>query len=145
LAELFFSEPSPDAVSAVFRALSEDTLFFKRKGSQFLAKSENQVSSERNRRTREREKEAQREQLTRTITELVRNSNPTTGADVDSVLDRLQAWMRHKTGDEVGVILEELVGPNKAKDAAYDLLVRAGRINPARDRFLVIAGIEEQF
>src|SRR5262245_39624717 len=43
LAALFFSEPGSDAVSAVFRALSEDTLFFRRKGAQFVAKSEDQV------------------------------------------------------------------------------------------------------
>src|SRR5213594_1778 len=46
LAELFFAEASPEAASAVFRALSEDALFFKRKGSQFLAKTEEQVSAE---------------------------------------------------------------------------------------------------
>ena len=44
LAEMFFAEDSPEAASAVFRALSEDNLFFKRKGSQFLARSAEQVS-----------------------------------------------------------------------------------------------------
>src|SRR2546426_6599738 len=36
LAEMFFAEGSPENASAMFRALSEDSLFFKRKGSQFL-------------------------------------------------------------------------------------------------------------
>src|SRR5438552_6523696 len=57
LAELFFAEVSPEAASAVFRALSEDNLFFKRKGAQFLAKTEEQVSTELTRRQRQRERE----------------------------------------------------------------------------------------
>src|SRR5438067_408588 len=46
LAELFFAETTPEAASAVFRALAEDTLFFKRKGGQFLPKTEEQVNAE---------------------------------------------------------------------------------------------------
>src|SRR5947209_7794370 len=44
LAEIFFAEKSPEAESAVFRALSEDNLFFKRKGTQFLPRTEEQVA-----------------------------------------------------------------------------------------------------
>src|SRR5581483_9539720 len=57
LAELFFAEASPEAASAVFRALSQDNLFFKRKGSQFLPRSEEQISTEITRRQRQRERE----------------------------------------------------------------------------------------
>src|SRR6478672_7826169 len=47
--------------SAVFRALSEDNLFFKRKGAQFQPKTEEQVGSELVRRQRERERKDFRE------------------------------------------------------------------------------------
>ena len=57
LAELFFAENTPEATSAVFHALSEDNLFFKRKGSQFLARSADQVSTELTRRQRQRDRE----------------------------------------------------------------------------------------
>src|SRR5207249_1245638 len=50
LAELFFAETTPETESAVFRALSEDNLFFRRNGAQFLPKTEEQVLSERTRR-----------------------------------------------------------------------------------------------
>src|SRR5262249_56877298 len=56
LAEIFFAEDSPEAASAVFRALSEDNVFFKRKGSQFLARSVEQVSTEFTRTQRQRER-----------------------------------------------------------------------------------------
>jgi exoribonuclease-2 len=61
------------------------------------------------------------------------------------LLDRIQNWMRHGGGDPVGRLLEELAGPAQAREAAYDILRRAGMVDTARDRFLVMAGIEETF
>src|SRR5215471_17142949 len=72
LAELFFAENSPEAASAVFRALSQDNLFFRRVGSQFLARSAEQVSTELNRRQRQREREESRERAAGIIERLVR-------------------------------------------------------------------------
>src|SRR5205085_10717956 len=46
LAHLFFSETSPEAVSAVFRTLLSDTLFFRRKGLQFMPRTVDQVGTE---------------------------------------------------------------------------------------------------
>src|SRR4029078_11634496 len=62
LAALFFTETSPETTTAVFRALSGDNLFFKRKGSQFLARSAEQVSTEITRRQRQLKREKFREQ-----------------------------------------------------------------------------------
>jgi exoribonuclease-2 len=129
----------------VFRALSSDNLFFKRKGSQFLAKSVDQVSTELTRRQRQREHEEFRERAAGIIGKLVRHKDSAVGEEAGPILDRIQNWLRHKTGDEVGTILEEIAGAAKARDAAYDILVRAGRIDPSLDRFLVIAGIHGDF
>jgi exoribonuclease-2 len=145
LATMFFGDSTPAAVSAVFRKLSEDSLFFKRKGTRFLGKTADQVATERTRRHRESEHEGFRDRVSTALTRLVRNRNADIAPDLAPVLDRLQNWMRHRTKDETGRILEEIVGVPHARDAAYDILLRAGRIDPQRDRFLVIAGIEEQF
>src|SRR5262249_22610244 len=131
LAGVFFSEPSPQSVSAIFRALLEDTLFFKRKGAQFLPKTSDQVSSEINRRNREREREELRGWMEESLTKLVRNKELPIPADFESILNRVENWMRYKTGDEVGGILEQAAG-NRAKDAAYDILLRAGRVDAQR-------------
>ena len=145
LAELFFAEASPEAASAVFRALSEDTLFFKRKGLQFLAKTEEQVSVELTRRHRQREREELRERALSIITQLLKNKHAPISPEAEPLIDRIQNWLRHRTGDEIGVLLEELVGPGKARDAAYDILLRAGRVDRSLDRFLVIAGVDAKF
>jgi exoribonuclease II len=145
LAELFFAENSPEAASAVFRALSEDNLFFKRKGSQFLAKSVEQVSTELTRRQRQREREEFRERTSSIVAQLLKQKNASVPPEAGPILDRVQNWLRYRTGDEVGGLLQEIAGPAKAREAAYEILVRAGRVDDSLDRFLVIAGIETEF
>src|SRR2546427_4146684 len=144
LAELFFAETTPEAESAVFRALSEDNLFFKRKGAQFVPKTEDQVSTELIRRQRQREREEFRERAVRIVEQLLKK-NAEISEDSGPILDRIQNWLRYRTGDEIGLILEEIVGAAKARDTAYDILLRAGRVDHSLDRFLVTAGIEPQF
>src|SRR5213593_1193694 len=144
LAELFFAETTPEAESAVFRALSEDNLFFKRKGAQFLPKTEEQVSSERTRRQRQREREEFRERVLKTLEQFMKK-NAEIPEESGVILDRIHNWLRYRTGDEIGSILEEIAGATKARDAAYEILLRAGRLDRSLDRFLVTAGIEPQF
>ena len=144
LAELFFAETTPETESAVFRALSEDNLFFRRKGAQFLPKTEEQVLSERTRRQRQRAREEFREHVVKVLEQLLKK-NTDIPEESSVILDRIQNWLRFKTGDEIGLILEEIAGAAKARDAAYDILLRAGRVDPTLDRFLVTAGIEPHF
>src|SRR5256884_1048801 len=144
LAELFFAETTPEAESAVFRALSEDNLVFKRRGAQFLPKTEEQVSSERTRRQRQREREEFRERVLK-ILEQIMKKNSEIAEESSVILDRIQNWLRYRTGDEIGTILEEIAGAAKARDTAYDILLRGGRVDPSLDRFLVTAGIEPHF
>ena len=145
LAELFFAEATPESTSAVFRALSEDNLFFKRKGSQFLARTADQVSTELTRRQRQREREEFRDRAAATISQLVKRKQVPIPPEAAPIVDRIQNWLRYRTGDEVGALLEEAAGATRAHDAAYDILVRAGRIDPSLDRFLVMAGIDAGF
>jgi exoribonuclease-2 len=143
LAEIFFSESTPETASAVFHALSDDSLFFRRNGLRFIPKTSDQVANEQTRRVRQRQREEEREKLVAAIKRLVRGTS--NEPDNEVILDRLQSWLRYKTGDDVEAILEEIVGTGRARDAAYDILLRAGRVREDTDRFLVIAGVEESF
>src|SRR5688572_25096259 len=144
LAELFFSAAAPEAASTVFHALSQDTVFFKRNGLHFVPRTKDQVATEQTRRTRQREREESRDRLTDAVKRLVRDRGQVP-PDFDPVIDRIQSWMRHRTGDEIEKILEQIVGPTHVRDTAYEILSRAGRVPNNADRFLVIAGIEESF
>lgn len=148
LAGLFYSESAADAVSAVFRSLSEDTLFFRRKGTHFLPKTADQVTTERTRRERQLEHEQARGQLVESLNRLILANQAKTievTEDIAPLLDRIDGWMRQSSSDPVGTLLEEITGPTRARDVAFDILLRAGRIDASRDRFLVMAGIDEEF
>jgi len=99
LAELFFAEITPEATSAVFRALLEDNLFFKRKGVQFLAKTAEQVSTELTRRQRQREREDLRERTSSIIRQLMKETDAEIPPETGPILDRIQNWLRYRTGD----------------------------------------------
>jgi exoribonuclease-2 len=144
LAELFFAETTPEAASAVFRALSQDNLFFKRKGVQFLPRTEEQISVEVTRRQRQRQREEFREHATKLVEQLLKK-DAEIPEEASAIIDRIQNWLRYRTGDEIGILLEETVGAGKARDTAYDILLRAGRVDPSIDRFLVAAGIDPDF
>jgi exoribonuclease-2 len=145
LAELFFAEATPEAASAVFRALSEDNLFFKRKGAQFQPKTEEQVGTELVRRQRERERKDFREHASVIITQLLKKTETAIPPGSEKIVDRIQNWLRYRTGDEVGTLLEEIAGVARARDAAYEILLRTGKVDPSTDRFLVVAGIDSEF
>jgi len=145
LATLFFSESSPEAVSAVFRSLSADTLYFRRKGTQFLPKTADQVGTERTRRDRQQENEKARGALVESMNRLLHSKAIVESPETAALIDRIQNWMLQSNGDPAGALLEELAGPARAREAAYGILRRAGRVDPRQDRFLVMAGIHEAF
>jgi exoribonuclease-2 len=144
LAALFYSESSPEAVSAVFRSLSADTLYFRRKGTQFLPRTADQVGTERTRRDRQLENEQAREALTESMKKFLHSKAIVATPETDALIDRIQNWMRGHA-DPAGAVLEELAGPARAREAAYGILRNAGRVDPRQDRFLVMAGIHEAF
>src|SRR5262249_3387327 len=94
LGRLFFSEESTEAASAVFHALFEDALFFRRKGIHFIPKSGDQVEAETLRRHREREHEEFRHHATSLITTMVRKKDGPIPDDAKPVIDRIQSWLR---------------------------------------------------
>jgi exoribonuclease-2 len=137
-------------VSAVFRSLSADTLYFRRKGTQFLPRTADQVGTERTRRDRQQEHEQARGALAESLNRLLHSKAADVTPDVVTpdlalLIDRIQNWMLQSNGDPAGTLLEELVGPDRAREAAYGILKRSGRVDPRRDRFLVMAGINETF
>src|SRR5262249_3760826 len=132
-------------VSGILGALGENNFFLKRKGRHFIAKTNEQVGAERTRRQRQREREEFRERATGIIRRLLKNQADAGNPETDAILDRIHNWLRHRTGDEAGILLEEIAGVGKARDAAYEILLRANRLDPSLDRFLVMAGIEGNF
>ena len=145
LARTYFGESGPDRTSAIFRALYEDTLYFRRKGRLFVPRSAEQVSSDRLRRVRQLERERFRERATRLLRDALDTDALPQDSEWAAIVERVYNWLRYGTGDEVGAILGEIAGADWAKEAAYLVLLRSGRVDPSIDRFLVMNGIDPRF
>ena len=145
LAEAYFGERSPISESALFRALDAKHLFFKKRGTEFRPRSETQVTTERVRNEREQENEQFRLRVSEMLRLALREPEPPDDPEWSMVADRLYSWLRQGGNDEVGQLLEDVLGEPRAKSAAYDLLVKAGRLDPSEDRFLLINGVNPHF
>ena len=146
LAELFFGENAPEASSAVFKALLEDTLFFRRKGSQFVPKTQEQVSTEVTRRHRQREREEQREQLTQLVGQLLNGKDGVhSGRAPNPYSIEFSTGCDTKPATRSVRFLKTLPAHREFVRPPTTYLPRTGRVDPSRDRFLVMAGIREDF
>lgn len=144
LATRYFGEPSPERESAVYRALEPVDLLFRRRGMGFLPRSAEEVATERLRREREREKDAFRNHAM----DLLRRAlagEPSDDPAWAGLVEQLERWLRQREPNPVGRLFEEITGENQARETAYDLLVRLGRIELDEDRFLLIRGIPTEF
>ena len=145
LSESYFGHSSPESQSAVFRKLTEGGLFFKRNGTRFQPRPRLHVDSQRLRIAREQEKDDFRKRVSEILHGAIQTGPPTEGDEWEPISERLEIWLRRRERDEIGSILEELVGETRAKEIAYDLLAKSGRIQPEEDRFLVMHGIPTIF
>ena len=145
LAESYFGASSPESQSAIFRELADGGLFFKRNGNRFQPRSRLQVDSHRLRIAREQKKELYRKHVGELLDRAIQDGTTPDTNDWNSISERLELWLRRRKRDEVGSVLEQLVGESRAREVAYDLLIQSGRIEAWEDRFLVIHGISTSF
>ncbi len=145
LAEFYFGSSSTESQSAIFRRLADGGMFFKRNGTRFQPRARLQVDSQRLRIAREQEKENFRKHVGDILNRAIQDGTPPDADDWDSIAERLEIWLRRRERDEVGSVLEQLAGESRAREIAYDLLVKSGRIQAWEDRFLVIHGISTSF
>jgi exoribonuclease-2 len=145
LATHFFGTSSSNSEAAMFRVLERETLFFRRHGNEFCPRPEDQVGAERVRQERAREKEQFRNRVADVLRHALAGNTSEDQPEWDTMAPRLERWLRLREKDEVGAIFEQIVGKPQAREAAYDLLVRMGRIEESDDRLLVIRGFPTVF
>jgi exoribonuclease-2 len=149
LATVYFGNTSPEAESAIYRRLSRDALFFRRSGSGFETRSGEQVAAEKLRLERQEEHERERRETTRILGLALRESTApedmTREEAWPAVLERMERWLRRNECDDIGEALGKVAGEAASREAAYELLVRYGRIPPTEDRFLLVRGIPTAF
>lgn len=147
LAEAYFGHASADCESALYRRLSEDTLFFRRVPGGFETRSERQVSAERLRIAREAQRESDRQEVTRLLRLALEHETADMSGEPGwtEVLGRLERWFRNNDTDGAGTALEKIVGETNSRQVAYEILFRFGQIGSEEDRFLLVHGLPTQF
>ncbi len=141
----YFGRSAPELKSAMFRALEADSLYFGRKAGGYQPRPEAQVAAERARLERERERKAFRARVGDMLRTALAGGTPEAEPEWRAVVDRLERWLRHREKDEVGSVFQKITGTHQAREAAYELLERLGRIREHDDRFLLIGGFPTTF
>ncbi|WP_397546545.1 RNB domain-containing ribonuclease [Rhodothermus marinus] len=147
LARLYFGEAGALEQAALLRALLADTLYFARRGLTFSPRTPEQVealqTAERRRREREAERRALREQLEQLL-DAEADDLPEAPA---ALLDALEAYLRQKQRAEATEVLAEVARDRgmTTREAALEILLRAGRLDASVDTFALLAGIEPTF
>lgn len=146
LADHYFANRDPVRVSALFRALLEDALHFKRKGIIFIPRTEQHVSDQLLAIRRRREKQALRQQALAWMRRVLQADDTVeVPADMVSLIHQVEDYLLRRKANEVVHLLSEVSEESTAKEVAFELLLKTGRLDPDADPLLVIAGIEERF
>jgi exoribonuclease-2 len=147
LAKNYFGDHQPIQISAVYRALTEDHLYFKRKGpSAFLPKTPEQVQEQLTALQRRQEKEAWHQRARQWIQDVLSGTSQVEiPPDMVPFISRTEDFLLRKNPSDVVKLLEEASEELTAKEVGFDLLVKTGRLASDADPLLVIAGVEERF
>ncbi|MBI3952259.1 MAG: RNB domain-containing ribonuclease [Acidobacteria bacterium] len=146
LAQNYFGDHDAVHRSALFRALMEDTLHFRRKGSLFIARLRQQVADQLMTIRRRQEKEAFRQQALQWIQQvLTADGDAAVPPEMVGLLQQTEDFLLRKKSNEAAYLLGQASEDLPAKEAAFELLVKTGRLDPDADPLLVVAGIEERF
>ncbi len=146
LAAEYFGESGSRACSAVFRAVIEDRVRFKQKGLEFAPRTSEQVQEQLHALEVRAEKEAFVQRRDDWLGALAEADEP---ADIpeefEPLVAEIEAFLLEQKGGEVEKLLEQQEADSTAKEAAFRILVRCGRLPEDADPLLIIAGIEERF
>ena len=146
LAETYFGEYSGMQSCSLFLALVEDTVHFKRKGISFTPRTEEQIEEQRIAEQKKREKEELRQRILPWLKEAVKKEKIDDVPDeFQPLLNQLEIFLYNRKQNEATRYLSQVIGDFSLKTAIYELLRACGKIDEKADKFLILAGINEQF
>ncbi len=146
LAAVYFSEVTPLHLSALFRSLDQDQLYFRRKNFSFTPRSGQALEELRHQLLQRQEREAFRDRAIDWIrTSLGADGPIATPPEFQDLLNRAYDFLMGKPVGELPQLLARAVDELTGREAAFQLLVKTGGLPANADPLLVIAGIEERF
>ncbi len=146
LAAVYFGEADSISSSAIFRAVSEDRVRFKMKGLEIHPRSREQVEELFHAERKRAEKEAFQQRREEWARQIFESEEPGPAPEeMRPILESVEAFLFDKADAEIEEWLAALAPDSTAKETAFALLVRTGRLPKDADPLLIIAGIDEKF
>ena len=145
LAENYFSSRSSHEVSAIFRAMLNEPIFFKRKGINFQTRTREQVEEQRTAQIRAEENKAAKAALEKQLKRFFKARKPDDFKPEDEEgLIQVCNFLLEMHENEAGKILKKLHKEN-AREAAFKIADAANRLPEGSDPVLLVAGIRTGF
>jgi len=146
--EDYFNSCEPLQVSAVFECLLEDNIRFKRKGLCFIPRSPKQVQEQLQKQKTLLEKQNYAkiaEEWIRSVIKAEQELKQSFPEKLQNLKNLLELFLYQNQNNDVKKILDKIELKISSKEAAYQILLKTGHIDPDASSFLILAGINEQF
>lgn len=146
LAENYFGESTPVQNCSLFLSLVKDTARFKRKGVSFTPRSAEQVEEQQIAEKRKKEKEELKQRIIPWLTESLKKDHiESVPEEFQPTLNQLEIFLYNRKQNEATRYLSQIIGDDSLKTSIFNLLQACGKIDEKTDKFLILAGINEQF
>lgn len=146
LTEQYFGAASTIEQAAMMRALLEDRFYFRRRGMRFVPRSPEQLEQLRHQEAQRQQRAQFKERVVNWFrfvlasAELVEVSEEWAG-----VLERVEDFLLRRQVNDVARWLTEVDEERTAREVAYEVLVKTGRLEATADPFLLLAGLDVAF
>ncbi len=149
LAEIYFGSTDCCSLSASLRAVLQDTVHFKIRGTHISPRPPDQVAAQQIAAQRQEEKEDLRRRTRAWLAEVLAGELAPSSLSEDEkeiVSRRLEDFLAQRQSDEEVVVWLQGLDPDLApRMAAYDILATLGRLPASADPLLAAAGIDPRF
>jgi exoribonuclease II len=148
LAALYFSaDTDTEHLVALWLALAEDRLYFKRRGRDWELRTPEQIEELQTQRRREREREEMRQNSTAWLAQAARAETLSMDDAPAPLIERLECWLRGDKDKDIDDWLSDPADSVKLKprELVFAILQKLGRIPADADRDIIIAGLKPEF
>ncbi len=159
LIDLYFGgEITTEKRAAIWYAISENRLYFKRKGHEWEARTAKQVQELKDQREREIQREKSQALAEEWLQQISKNTMPVVlNNDVFKTLDipieiipfieRLERWLRGDADKDLEELVDKISVSVKltSRELVFEALQKTGRLPLNADRDVIVAGLKTEF
>jgi len=148
LADLYFGDTTIEHLAAIWRALAEDRLHFKRKAQIWEPRTAEQIKELKLQRERQAKREYEEKIATEWINKAARQDKVEVTEEIAFFITRLDAWLLRGDSDKfVSELVRQVAESLKAapREIAFEVLQKIGHLPSNADRDVIVGGLKPDF